>query len=54
MDTFVAFYLSVRDSLFDGTSPRVQDPQADHGVGVVEFKGVTSVKIGFPMVWHQA
>ena len=46
--TFVAFYLSVHDPLFDGTSPHVRDPQADHGIGVVEFKRVTSVKIGSP------
>jgi hypothetical protein len=46
--TFVAFYLSVRDPLFDGTTPRVKDPQADHGIGVLEFKRTTSVKIGFP------
>ena len=46
--TFVAFYLSVNDPLFDGTNPRVRDPHADHGIGVVEFKRVTSVKIGSP------
>ena len=46
--TFVAFYLSVHDPLFDGTNPRVRDPHADHGIGVVEFKRVTSVKIGSP------
>jgi hypothetical protein len=46
--TFVAFYLSVRGPLFDGTSSRVRDPQADHGIGVVEFKRATSVKIGSP------
>jgi hypothetical protein len=46
--TFVAFYLSVRHPLFDGTNPRVRDPQADHGIGVVEFKRMTSVKIGSP------
>ena len=46
--TFVAFYLSVHDPLFDGTNPRVLDPQADRGISVVEFKRVTSVKIGSP------
>jgi hypothetical protein len=46
--TFVAFYLSVRGPLFDGTYPRVRDPRADHGIGVVEFKRTTSVKIGSP------
>lgn len=46
--TFVAFYLSARDPLFSGTDPRVRDPHADHGIGVVEFKRVTSVKIGSP------
>ena len=44
--TFVAFYLSVHDPPFGGTGSRVRDPQADHGIGVVEFKRVTSVKIG--------
>jgi hypothetical protein len=46
--TFVAFYLSARDPLFGGTDPRVRDPHADHGIGIVEFKRVTSVKIGSP------
>jgi hypothetical protein len=46
--TFVAFYLSVRDPVADRTNPRVRDPQADHGIGVVEFKKVTSIKIGSP------
>ena len=46
--TFVAFYLSARDPLFDGTNPRVRDPRADHGIGVVEFKRMTSVKVGSP------
>jgi hypothetical protein len=46
--TFVAFYLSGRAPAFDGTNPRVPDPQADNGIGVVEFKRVTSVKIGSP------
>jgi hypothetical protein len=46
--TFVAFYLGVHDPLFDGTSPRVRDPQADRDIGVVEFKRVTCVKIGSP------
>ena len=46
--TFVAFYLSVHDPLFGKTSPRGRDPQADHGIGIVEFKRATSVKIGSP------
>ena len=46
--TFVAFYLSARDPLSGGTSPRVRDPRAGHGIGVVEFKRMTSVKVGFP------
>jgi len=46
--TFVAFYLSVRDPPSGGTNPRARDPQADHGIGVVEFKRTTSVKIGPP------
>jgi hypothetical protein len=46
--TFVAFYLSVRDPLFDGPNPRVRDPQADRGIGIVEFKRMTSVRIGSP------
>jgi hypothetical protein len=46
--TFVAFYLSVRDLLFDGPNPRVRDPQADGGIGIVEFKRMTSVRIGSP------
>jgi hypothetical protein len=46
--TFVAFYLSARDPVFDGTNPRVIDPQADQGLGIVEFKRATSVKIGSP------
>jgi hypothetical protein len=46
--TFVAFYLSVRDQVFDRTNPRVRGPQADRGTGIVEFKRATSVKIGSP------
>jgi hypothetical protein len=46
--TFVAFRLSAHDQLFAGTNPRAPGPQADHGIGVVEFKRVTSVKAGFP------
>jgi hypothetical protein len=46
--TFVAFYLSVHDRVFDRTNPRVRDPQSDHGIGIVEFKRVTSVKIASP------
>jgi hypothetical protein len=46
--TFVAFYLSVHDALFDGTNPIVRDPRADHGIGIVQFTRVTSVKMGSP------
>lgn len=46
--TFVAFYRSVRDLVAGRADPHVPEPQADHGIGVVEFKRVTSVKIGFP------
>jgi hypothetical protein len=46
--TFVAFYLSIHDPLFDGTNPSIRDPRTDHGIGVVKFKGVTSVKMGSP------
>lgn len=46
--TFVAFYLSIRDPLAGGTDPRIRDPQVNHGIGIVEFKKVTSVKIGSP------
>jgi hypothetical protein len=46
--TFVAFYLRSRHSRFDRPDPVVRDPPADHGIGIVEFKQVTSVKIGSP------
>ena len=46
--TFVAFYLSVHDPVIGGTNPRARGPQADHGIGVVEFKKVTSIKVGSP------
>jgi len=46
--TFVAFYLSIRDPVADRTNPRVPDPQPDYDIGIVEFKRVTSVKIGSP------
>jgi hypothetical protein len=46
--TFVAFDLSVRGPLFDGANPTVRDPQADHGIGIVEFKRMTSVNLGSP------
>lgn len=46
--TFVAFYLRSRDSRSDRPAPVVRDPPADHGIGIVEFKQVTSVKIGSP------
>jgi hypothetical protein len=38
--TFVAFYLGLRDP--------APGPRADRGIGVVEFKRVTSVKVGSP------
>jgi len=46
--TFVVFYLSTRDPRFDRPDPDRPDPLTDHGVGIVEFKQVTSVKIGSP------
>jgi hypothetical protein len=46
--TFVALHLSAHDQLFDGTNPRAPGSHADHGIGIVEFKRVTSVKVGFP------
>jgi hypothetical protein len=46
--TFVAFYLGARDPRFDRPDPGRPDPLTDHGIGVVEFKQVTSVKIGSP------
>jgi hypothetical protein len=46
--TFVAFYLSLHEPVADRTNPRIRDPQADHGISVVEFKRMTSIKIGFP------
>ena len=46
--TFVAFYLGVRDPRSDRPDPGRPDPLTDHGIGVVEFKQVTSVKIGSP------
>lgn len=46
--TFVVFYLSVRDPVTGRTNPRLRGPRADHGIGVVEFKRMTSIKIGSP------
>ena len=46
--TFVAFYRSAHGPVADMTNPRGGDPQADHGIGVVEFKRVTSIKAGSP------
>lgn len=46
--TFVVFYLSVYDPVTGRTNPRIRDPRADHGIGVVEFKRMTSIKIGSP------
>jgi hypothetical protein len=46
--TFVVFYLSVHDPVTGRTNPRLRGPQADHGIGVVEFKRTTSIKVGSP------
>lgn len=46
--TFVAFYLSIHDPVFEGTDPRIRDPRADHGIGIVEFIQTTSIKMGSP------
>lgn len=46
--TFVAFYLSARGPASGGTNPPAPDPKLDHGIGVVEFKRMTSIKIGSP------
>lgn len=46
--TFVGFYRLIPDPSFDGTNPRMRDPTADRGVGVVELTSTTSVKIGSP------
>jgi hypothetical protein len=46
--TFVAFYLSGRDPLSGGPGAGESEPHPDHGIGIVEFKMVTSVKIGSP------
>jgi hypothetical protein len=46
--TFVAFYRSVHDPVVGGTNPRARGLQADHRIGVVEFKRVTSIKVGSP------
>lgn len=46
--TFVAFYLSGHDLLSGGADPSAGNPRADHGIGVVEFKRMTNVKIGSP------
>ena len=46
--TFVAFYLTVHDPVADRANPRVRGPRADHGIAVVEFKRVTSIKVGSP------
>jgi hypothetical protein len=43
--TFVAFYLRGRDLRFAGAS---RDRPADRDIGIVEFKRMTSVKIGSP------
>jgi len=46
--TFVAFFLSVHDPLFDGANPRIRDQRADRGIGIVEFTGAMSVTMGSP------
>ena len=46
--TFVAFYLAAGDRLSDASNPRSRDSRASQGIGVVEFKRVTSVKLGSP------
>jgi hypothetical protein len=46
--TFVAFYRSVHDRVAGRANPRARDPQTDHRIGVVEFKKVTSIKVGSP------
>jgi hypothetical protein len=46
--TFVAFYLAVHDPVTNRTNPRAREPQTDHGIGVVEFKRMTSIKLGSP------
>jgi hypothetical protein len=45
--TFVVFYRSVRNPVAGRADPHMRNPQADHDIGVVEFKRVTSIKIGF-------
>lgn len=46
--TFVAFYLSVHRPPSGGTNRRGLNPQAERGIGIVEFKRMTSVRIGSP------
>jgi hypothetical protein len=46
--TFVVFYLNLHDPIFGGADPRSRGPRGDHGIGVVEFKTATSVKMGSP------
>jgi len=45
--TFVVLHLSAQDQPFSGTNPHAPGPHADHGIGIVEFKRMTSVKVGF-------
>jgi len=40
------FYIAIPDPSFDGTNPKMRDPTADRGVGVIEFKSVTRVRFG--------
>jgi hypothetical protein len=46
--TFAVFYLSARDPVTGRANPRRPGPRADPGIGVVEFKRMTSLKIGSP------
>lgn len=46
--TFVVLHLSAQDQPFGGTNPRAPGAHADQGIGIVEFKRMTSVKVGFP------
>ncbi len=46
--TFVACYRRISNPTLDGTNPKMRDPTANQGVGVIEFKYVTSIKISLP------
>ncbi|HEV3211952.1 MAG TPA: hypothetical protein VGZ03_01010 [Acidimicrobiales bacterium] len=45
--TFVAFYRSLPDPLWDGT-PKMRYPLIDEGIGVIEFTNVTAIQMGGP------